>query len=42
MKYKKLTKEQLLISFDRLTRFKEPVIKYERVFKDIILSNFTI
>lgn len=39
MKIKPLTKEQLIISVDRLTRFKEPEIKYLRVFKDIILSN---
>lgn len=39
MKIKQLTKEQLTISIDRLTRFKEPEIKYLRVFKDIILNN---
>ncbi len=39
MKYKHLTKEQLLISFDRLTRFKYTKEKYYRVFSDIILSN---
>ena len=39
MKIKPLTKEQLIISIDRLTRFKEPEIKYLRVFKDIILNN---
>ena len=39
MKIKQLTKEQLIISIDRLTRFKEPDIKYLRVFKDIILNN---
>ncbi len=39
MKIKQLTKEQLIISIDRLTRFKEPEIKYLRVFKDIILNN---
>ena len=39
MKIKTLTKEQLIISTDRLTRFKEPEIKYLRVFKDIILNN---
>lgn len=39
MKIKKLTKEQLIISIDRLTRFKEPETKYLRVFKDIILTN---
>ena len=39
MKYKNLTKEQLLISIDRLTRFKNTKDKYYRVFSDIILSN---
>ena len=39
MKIKPLTKEQLIISTDRLTRFKETESKYLRVFKDIILNN---
>ena len=39
IKYKKLTREQLLISLDRLTRFKSTKEKYLRVFFDIILSN---
>ena len=39
MKFKKLTKEQILISLDRLTRFKPTKEKYLRVFYDIILSN---
>ena len=39
IKYKTLTQEQLLISADRLTRFKETETKYLRVFKDIIFSN---
>ena len=39
MRYKKLTKEQLIISFDRLTRFKNTKDKYFRVFSDIILSS---
>ncbi len=39
MKIKQLTTEQLIISIDRLTRFKEPEIKYLRVFKDVILNN---
>ena len=39
MKYKKLTKEQIIISLDRLTRFKNPRTKYFRFFSDIILSN---
>lgn len=38
-KIKPLTKEQLIISLDRLTRFKPPEDKYLRVFKDIIVSN---
>ena len=41
MKFKNLTKEQLIISFDRLTRFKLTKEKYFRVFSDIILSNLT-
>ncbi len=39
VKIKPLTKEQIIISTDRLTRFKNPEIKYLRVFKDIIISN---
>lgn len=39
MKYKNLTREQLIISFDRLTRFKPTKVKYFRVFSDIILAN---
>lgn len=39
MKYKKLSKAQILISIDRLTRFKPTEEKYLRVFGDIILSN---
>ena len=39
MKYKKLTQEQIIISLDRLTRFKFTKEKYFRVFSDIILSN---
>ena len=39
MRYKNLSKEQLIISFDRLTRFKLTKEKYFRVFSDIILSN---
>ena len=34
-----LTKEQLLISADRLTRFKNTEVKYLRVFKEIITGN---
>ncbi len=39
IKIKPLTKEQLLISADRLTRFKNTEVKYLRVFKDIITGN---
>ena len=39
MKFKKLTKEQILISADRLTRFKSTKDKYLRVFSDIITTN---
>ena len=39
MKYKKLTKEQIIISLDRLTRFKNTKEKYIRVFSDILISN---
>lgn len=38
-KIKPLTKEQIIISIDRLTRFKNPETKYLRVYKDIITSN---
>ena len=39
LKIKSLTKEQLIISADRLTRFKEPETKYLRVFTDLIINN---
>ena len=39
MKYKKLSNEQILISIDRLTRFKPTKEKYLRVYTDIITSN---
>lgn len=39
MKYKLLTDRQILISIDRLTRFKPTEDKYLRVFKDIISSS---
>lgn len=39
LKIKQLTKQQITISLDRLTRFKHPEDKYLRVFKDIITSN---
>ena len=38
-KIKPLTKDQIIISIDRLTRFKHPEEKYLRVFKDILVSN---
>lgn len=38
MKYKKLTKEQIKITLDRLTRFKYTETKYLRVFTDILTS----
>ena len=39
VKYKYLDLERLIISFDRLTRFKNTEEKYLRVFKDIIVNN---
>ncbi len=39
MRIKPLTKEQILISIDRLTRFKSAEVKYLRVYKDIVLHN---
>jgi len=42
IKIKPLTIEQLTISIDRLTRFKNTEVKYLRVFKDLILSNLII
>lgn len=39
MKFKKLSEQQIIISVDRLTRFKPAEEKYVRVFKDIIVSN---
>lgn len=39
LKIKPLTIDQLTISIDRLTRFKNTEVKYLRVFKDIITSN---
>lgn len=39
IKIKPLTKSQILIAFDRLTRFKPTEEKYLRVFSDVILSN---
>jgi len=39
LKIKPLTKSQIVISIDRLTRFKFTEEKYLRVFKDIIVAN---
>lgn len=39
MKFKKLTKEQIIISLDRLTRFKPTQEKYLRVYSDILTSS---
>lgn len=39
IKYKNMSLEDIIISLDRLTRFKNPEIKYRRVFYDIILKN---
>lgn len=39
VKVKPLTKEQLTISIDRLTRFKNPDVKYLRVFGELITNN---
>lgn len=39
MKFKPLSEYQILITLDRLTRFKPVQEKYTRVFKDIILQN---
>lgn len=41
-KVKPLTKEQILISIDRLTRFKNPEVKYLRVFCEILINNLII
>jgi hypothetical protein len=38
-KVKHLTLNQLIISIDRLTRFKNPQVKYARVFFDILTNN---
>ena len=39
IKFKLMTLQDLVISLDRLTRFKNPEIKYRRVFYDIILRH---
>ncbi len=39
LKFKPMTRERLIISIDRLTRFKHPEEKYTRVFRDILTSN---
>ena len=38
-KIKPMTSEELLLAIDRLTRFKFPEIKYNRVFKELIAKN---
>lgn len=38
-KVKPLTKDQILISIDRLTRFKNTEVKYLRVFRDVLINN---
>lgn len=39
LKIKPMEYERLLISFDRLTRFKNTTDKYLRVFKDVLINN---
>ena len=39
IKFKYMTENYVLVSLDRLTRFKNPEIKYRRVFYDIILKH---
>ena len=39
LQIKPVNKEQLILSIDRLTRFKDPETKYLRVFKDLISNN---
>lgn len=39
LKYKLISEDDILLSLDRLTRFKNPEIKYKRVFYDIILKH---
>lgn len=39
MRFKKLSKDQIIISLDRLTRFKPTKEKYLRVFSDILVNN---
>lgn len=41
LKYSLLDKEDVFIALDRLTRFKNPEIKYKRVFFDIILKHLS-
>lgn len=42
IKFKLMTMQDLVISLDRLTRFKNPEIKYRRVFYDIILRHLIL
>jgi len=41
IKFKYMSEADILVSFDRLTRFKNPEIKYRRVFYDVILKHIT-
>jgi len=42
IKFKYMTPEEIIISVDRLTRFKDPAEKYIRVFKDIISGHLLL
>jgi len=41
IKFKYMSEADILVSLDRLTRFKNPEIKYRRVFYDVILKHIT-
>lgn len=41
LKIKKMTPDEMLLAIDRLTRFKFPEIKYNRVFKDILSKHLS-
>ncbi len=41
LKYKLMSADDIVLSLDRLTRFKNPEIKYRRVFYDVILKNLS-
>lgn len=40
-KIKAMTREQIIVSIDRLTRFKPTTDKYLRVFKEVVLNNLS-